>query len=484
MPPTSRYRPDPRHLALGPAFYDPVAPAAFPDARLRFRNRRWDARVGLDGLDEAEWIERMARFAPLPDNIPQPLALRYHGHQFQTYNPDLGDGRGFLYAQMRDAEDGRLLDLGTKGSGQTPYSRFGDGRLTLKGGVREVLATEMLEALGVYTSKTFSLVETGEALARNDEPSPTRSAVMVRLSHSHVRIGSFQRLLFLNEGADLERLLAYSIETYHPDAVAPGEPAAVGFLRAVTREVAMMGAEWFQAGFVHGVLNTDNTTITGESFDYGPWRFLPVLDTGFTAAYFDQTGLYAFGRQPAALHWNLCRLADCLRHLADDDALVAALAPFGDVFDAHLSRLSRARLGLDPDDPAAEEAPALFYRALAKTGLPFERAFFDLAFGADPARIAASPHADAYGQADWAEAIAALRAAPSHPRRDEAATHPYFAREAPVTMLIDAVEGLWAPIAERDDWSAFEATLADIAELRAAYDPLLAGPRRGSVTPS
>src|SRR4029079_14322360 len=126
----------------------------------------------------------------------QPLALRYHGHQFRVYNPALGDGRGFLFAQVRDAQDGRLLDLATKGSGRTPWSRGGDGRLTLKGGVREVLATAMLEALGVPTSKSFSLFETGEPLERGDEPSPTRSSVLVRLSHSHVRFGTFQRHAF------------------------------------------------------------------------------------------------------------------------------------------------------------------------------------------------------------------------------------------------------------------------------------------------
>ena len=125
--------------------------------------------------------------------MPEPLALRYHGHQFRVYNPEIGDGRGFLYAQLRDGLD-RLLDLATKGSGTTPYSRRGDGRLTLKGGVREILATEMLEALGVNTSKSFSLIETGEELMRGDEPSPTRSAVLVRLSHSHIRIGTFQRM--------------------------------------------------------------------------------------------------------------------------------------------------------------------------------------------------------------------------------------------------------------------------------------------------
>jgi len=192
-PQPAPYRPETAILALGDAFYDAVAPADFPQAIPRFRNDRWARAVGLGGLDDEAWIRHFARFAPLPDNLPRPLALRYHGHQFRVYNPDIGDGRGFLFAQLRDADD-RLLDLGTKGSGQTPYSRFGDGRLTLKGGVRELLATEMLEALGAETSKTFSLIETGEALERSDEPSPTRSAVLVRLQHSHIRIGTFQRL--------------------------------------------------------------------------------------------------------------------------------------------------------------------------------------------------------------------------------------------------------------------------------------------------
>src|SRR5436190_11955757 len=175
------YRPDPQFARLGSEFADVVAPADFPQTILRFRNQRAAASVGLVPLTEAEWTHHFGRFQPLPGNQPQPLAMRYHGHQFRSYNPDLGDGRGFLFAQLRDGQD-RLLDLGTKGSGQTPWSRFGDGRLTLKGGVREVLAAEMLEALGVPTSRAFSLIETGEALTRNDEPSPTRSAVLTRHS--------------------------------------------------------------------------------------------------------------------------------------------------------------------------------------------------------------------------------------------------------------------------------------------------------------
>ena len=154
-------------MTLGPEYADPVAAARFPQGTIRFRNDRWAARVGLEGLSDQEWAAAFARFEPLPGNQGQPLAMRYHGHQFGVYNPDLGDGRGFLFAQLRDSEGDRLLDLGTKGSGRTPWSRTADGRLTLKGGVREVLATEMLEALGVPTSKSFSLVETGEDMEKD-----------------------------------------------------------------------------------------------------------------------------------------------------------------------------------------------------------------------------------------------------------------------------------------------------------------------------
>src|SRR5690349_22783655 len=204
------YRPDPKILTLGDDFYDPVAPAPFPKCIPRFTNERWAERVGLE-FDEDGWATHFCRFEPLPDNLNEPLALRYHGHQFRVYNPDIGDGRGFTFAQLRD-DRGRLLDLGTKGSGQTPYSRNADGRLTLKGGVREVLATEMLEALGVNTSKSFDLFETGEALERGDEPSPARSSVLTRLSHGHIRIGTFQRLAFFGDVENMGRLVRYCLQ--------------------------------------------------------------------------------------------------------------------------------------------------------------------------------------------------------------------------------------------------------------------------------
>ncbi|MBO6716514.1 MAG: YdiU family protein [Rhizobiaceae bacterium] len=466
----TEFRPARRHKELGGAFYDPVTPADFPAHTLRYRNQRWAERTGLDSLSEDEWIAHFGRFEPLPGSFETPLALRYHGHQFQVYNPQIGDGRGFLFAQCYDLKDGRLLDFGTKGSGQTPWSRQGDGRLTLKGGVREVLATEMLEALGVYTSKSFSLIETGEQLWRGDEPSPTRSSVLVRLSHSHIRIGSFQRLLYLDEHDNIRRLMDYSIENYLPEAQRDAvEDRAVAFLEAVGKRVADTGARWMMAGFVHGVLNTDNINITGESFDYGPWRFAPVLDPSFTAAYFDETRLYAFGRQPDVLLWNMTRLAECLLPFAEQSKLEAVLREFGPVFRSAFNAALLDRLGLkSAGEETDQQLATATWQFLADGRMRFERFFFDWRGGTGLAgRVDESPEAELYRGESFAPVRALLDR--YEPRSADVASHPYFGRAEPCTMLIDEVEAIWAPIADSDDWSAFETKLAAIAEMREAY---------------
>ena len=398
----------------------------------------------------------------MADNLPQPLALRYHGHQFRRYNPELGDGRGFLFTQLRDNRE-RLLDLATKGSGQTPWSRRGDGRLTLKGGVREILATEMLEALGVNTSKSFALFETGEALWRGDEPSPTRSAVLTRLGHGHIRIGSFQRLAYLGETANISKLVGYCLPHLYGEPVGddPLDNAERLFDRVVAA-TATLAASYLAAGFVHGVLNSDNIAISGESFDYGPWRFTPEWDERFTAAYFDETGLYAFSRQPEAIQWDVAQLAGCLAQLGEVPGLADMLNGWGGRFETALVAAMLARLGVaaqgEPDDRALV---AVLIKALQFRAVTIDRLFFDWRGGRDPGgeRYAAEPF----------RALAlALEGRASPP------THSYWSDKEPCSLHIDEVEAIWAAIADGDDWSVLHAKIAAIRRMGEAMTDAVA----------
>jgi serine/tyrosine/threonine adenylyltransferase len=416
---------------------DPVDAAQFPKQSIRWRNDCAAAEVGLNGLTDAEWIAHFGRFEPLPGSLTQPLALRYHGHQFRIYNPDIGDGRGFLFAQMRD-RSGRLMDLGTKGSGQTPYSRFGDGRLTLKGGVREILATEMLEALGVTTSRTFSLIETGEQLHRGDEPSPTRSAVMIRLNHGHIRIGSFQRLATLGLTDELKRLTAYSLKHYYSEE---GPPERL--LTLVAKSTARLAASYMAAGFVHGVLNSDNINISGESFDYGPWRFTPTFDADFTAAYFDSAGLYSFGRQAEAIHWDVVQLAIALTPIADKEALETALSAFAPAYRAALIESFLWRLGVIPKANESDVALVQAIEAtLSETQTPIDQFFFD--------------HAG--NRSGSFEPLAGYESAID-------ITHPYWRNTAPCSMHIEEVEAIWQRVADDDDWTMLNDKVTTIRQM-------------------
>ena len=443
-------------LELGPAFFDPVTPADFPATTLRFRNDRAAAEIGLDTLDDDQWRQHFGRFVPLPGSLEAPLALRYHGHQFRVYNPDLGDGRGFLFAQCRDARD-RLLDLGTKGSGTTPWSRAGDGRLTLKGAVREVLATEMLAALGVDTSRTLSVIETGEDLERGDEPSPTRSAVLVRLSHSHMRYGTFQRVAAIGTPDDMARLTDYVLRHYFGGA-GSGDPYAMLIDHAVTN-AATQAASMMAAGFVHGVLNTDNINITGESFDYGPFRFATAWDGDFTAAYFDHHGLYSFGRQAEALQWNVFQLASALRLVAPVEALRPALEEYGRRYTDALTAALLRRLGVVPFGDGRDRVLAeALVAALDASRANLDRFWFDWRGGRQ------RPGGFDYSAPEFAPfvgAVAAFTAAAD-------TVHPYWSDPVPCGLPIAEVEAIWAPIAAADDWSLFNAKVAAIRRMGAA----------------
>ena len=453
------YQPSTAHTKLGDAFADPVSPAVFPSHVLRFRNQPAAHSVGLDGLTAEEWTRHFGALHPLPGSLQVPLALRYHGHQFQHYNPDLGDGRGFLLAQLHERGTARLLDLGTKGSGTTPYSRGGDGRLTLQGGVREVLAAEQLQARGVPTCRILSLIETGESLYRYDEPSPTRSCVLVRLSHSHIRIGTFQRLAYHRQPESLERLVDHVLEHYYPQ-VSTGIDPASALLHRVVEQTALTAAAWMAAGFVHGVLNTDNINITGESFDYGPWRFAVDLDPTFTAAYFDEGGLYAYGKQSEAIHWNLKRLALALSLIADTEALGDAVARFPSTYMRALAGAWIRRMGLLEESELRDHSFVhRLTRTLADTRIPVDRFVYDWHGGPSATQRALSGPLGPLYRRRWFQPLRdALESRTPHPSAEAWVS----AAPGPVSLDNDEVRALWSSIAEHDDWTPFEAKLRQV----------------------
>ncbi|MGE5657177.1 MAG: protein adenylyltransferase SelO [Actinomycetota bacterium] len=374
---------EPAFESLGDDFYDEVPAAEFPQHILRFRNDQLLPLLGLNSQDvtNEHLLEAFGKF-----HCVRPfLAMRYHGYQFNEYNPNLGDGRGFLYGQVW-GRDGQLYDFGTKGSGRTPYSRHADGRLTLKGGVREILAAETLHRLGVRTSRCLSLVETGEALWRGDEPSPTRSSVMVRVSNSHIRFGTFERLHHVRRKDLIQKLLDHVIKYYYPELqgqegqkpIPQAEQYALFYAELVKR-VAKLAAQWMAAGFCHGVLNTDNMSITGESFDYGPYAFIPTYKLQFTAAYFDYYGLYCYGNQPFICRLNLERLQVPLSAVMSQGDLDAGLATFDEYYQDAYRQLMLRRLGFEQlQEAEAEELLKLTLKVLTESQIGYHDFFFEL----------------------------------------------------------------------------------------------------------
>ena len=333
-------------------YHDIVTAAEYPMHKLRWRNNDLLPTIALapDQVSDDDFIEAFGHF----QSVRPFLALRYHGYQFGEYNPQLGDGRGFIYGQVRGV-DNQLYDFGTKGSGRTPHSRTADGRLTLKGGVREIIASEALHRMGVKTSRCLSLIETGEDLWRGDEPSPTRSAVMVRFSRSHIRFGTFERLQWLSRPDLIRKLLDHVLQIYYPHLWGKENQDQEFYLELVER-VATLCAQWMAAGFCHAVLNTDNMSITGESFDYGPFAFIPTYDPLFTAAYFDHAGRYSYANQPAACYWNLEKLQAPLSLVMNKDDLQSSLLKFRDFYRTAYCSIILKRLGFTTlSEPETED---------------------------------------------------------------------------------------------------------------------------------
>jgi serine/tyrosine/threonine adenylyltransferase len=330
-----------------PGFYTSWKGSAVANPRIAILNHNLADAIGLDRT--ALPPENLARIlvgeeAPIGS---APLAQAYAGHQFGQFNPKLGDGRALLLGEVLD-HDGRRVDIQLKGSGRTPFSRGGDGKAALGPMLREYIIGEALHALGIPSTRALSVVTTGEDVLR-EKPLP--GAVLARIAASHIRVGTFQYFAALGDHAKLRHLADYTIARHYPEARENSNPYSA-FLQAVVDAQADLMARWMGVGFVHGVMNTDNMAISGESIDFGPCAFLDIYSANAVFSSIDHGGRYAFGNQPGIAAWNLARFAECLLSLIDDDAqkavdaATAVLASFEDRFLTSWLAVMRNKLGL------------------------------------------------------------------------------------------------------------------------------------------
>jgi len=353
-------------------FYVPWRPDAVPAPRLLFLNHDLAAELGLDttSRDDAAWAATFAGNA-LPEGA-EPLAQVYAGHQFGGFSPQLGDGRALLVGEVIDRA-GRRRDVAFKGSGRTPFARNGDGKAAVGPMLREVLIGEAMHALGIPTSRALAVVGTGEPVHR-ERILP--GAVLTRVAASHIRVGTFEFFAARGDTQRVRRLAEYAIARHYPELADEPEPF-LALLRAVAERQAALVARWMNVGFIHGVMNTDNMAISGETIDYGPCAFLEAYDPDTVFSSIDHRGRYAFGNQPDIACWNLARFAETLLPLIADDAEEAVaratevIAAFPARYREQLLHGQRAKLGLGRDtagDDAADAALVEDWLALLHAG--------------------------------------------------------------------------------------------------------------------
>lgn len=305
--------------------------------------------LGLDpcGVTPAELVSYCGGHQPWPGT--QPLAMKYTGHQFGTYNPDLGDGRGLLLGEVT-ARDGVRYDLHLKGAGKTAFSRFGDGRAVLRSSIREYLAGEAMAGLGIPTTRALCLLGSEDYTLRNGmEP----CAQLLRVTPCHIRFGHFEFFFYSGRHEELGQLAQYCLERFYPECLGSESPV-LAMYREILERTARLVASWQAYGFVHGVLNTDNMSILGETFDYGPYTFMDWYEPDHIANKNDYEGRYAFKQQPGIVQWNMAALAQSLLPLIEREALEAELERFMPLYQAAKLEFMRARLGLQRID--AEDA--------------------------------------------------------------------------------------------------------------------------------
>jgi len=350
---------DNTYARLPDRFFHRQDPASWPEPRLIRLNRPLAETLGLDpaALETPEGVEILAG-RRVPEGA-EPLAMAYAGHQFGGFSPQLGDGRALLLGEIVGT-DGVRRDVQLKGSGKTPFSRMGDGRAAIGPVLREYVVSEGMHALGVPTTRALAAVATGDVVVRE---TPLPGAVLVRIARGHVRVGTFQ-YFYARQDVDALRLLTdYVLSRHHPGRV--GETPAHALLDATVETQASLLAQWMSFGFIHGVMNTDNMSLAGETIDYGPCAFMEAYHPGTVYSSIDAHGRYAYANQPKAAHWNLAQLAQSLLPLMAEDpdaaipAAQAAVDRFPTLYEAEWLARFRAKLGLaeakDGDDALAQE---------------------------------------------------------------------------------------------------------------------------------
>lgn len=330
-----------RFAALGESFFAPMRARPLPDARLVTASAGAASLLDIDpawlATDEA--VEIFSGHH-VPDKA-QPLSMVYAGHQFGGYSPQLGDGRGILLGQVRNSK-GELWDIHTKGSGKTPFSRFGDGRAVLRSCIREYLASEALHHLGIPTTRALCVLESSEPVQRE---TVERAALLVRLARSHIRFGHFEYFAHSKQPEALQQLADYVIDVHFPDLRDTDQPYDALLLR-IAGETGAMIAHWQAYGFAHGVMNTDNMSVLGETFDYGPYGFMEGFDPDYICNHSDEGGRYAFNQQPSIGFWNLRALAYAMADLLSAEMTEQLLEVYQTRFFEDYDRLMNKKLGL------------------------------------------------------------------------------------------------------------------------------------------
>ncbi len=331
--------------------YAPWQASTAPAPSLVWLNHALALQLGLS-LDELQSSQGLAMLSG--NRAPagaRPIAQVYAGHQFGHFSPQLGDGRALLLGEVVDTR-GQRQDIAFKGSGPTPFSRGGDGWASLSSVLREVIISEAMHALGVPTTRALAAVATGQSIWRNQ---PMPAGILTRIASSHLRVGTFEYFAARDDVAALRRLADYSIQRHDADALNDAQPY-LRFLHQVVARQAQLVAQWMGLGFIHGVMNTDNMTISGETIDFGPCAFMEAYDPETVFSSIDTQGRYAYVNQPAIAKWNLSRLASALLPLIDDDEeqasalAIHALNTFDDSFAQHSLSIWRAKLGLQSSD--------------------------------------------------------------------------------------------------------------------------------------